>query len=433
VAKLFNLARMTSATTGTGAILAVGAAVSGYLSFAAAGVADQDVVFYGIKDGANSEIGYGAYTASGTSLARNVIKSTNGNSTINLSGTAEVYITFIASDGGDLLPGTSNPLRGFDGPVNLQLNASVASNILTVAVKGNNGSDPSQTNPVLIPFRDSTIANGGPVWTAVTGALSINTNAAGASLGTKSGSVAFKIWIVAFNNAGTVVLGLFHSVSWGSGGPVGLAALHDAGVASTTAISGSATSSGVFYTPNGTTLTGKAFRIIGYVEYASGLTTAGIYASAPSTVQLFGPGIKKPGDVVSVAFGSTATAVSNATTTMADTGLSATITPSSAANLVLARSMNHEVYNNGSGAGTPLYISVQMLRGATSVASITTGDYISNGLGLIQSLPLEVLDAPQTTSGVTFKTRFAAGVSPMTATVQNNGATSSLVLMELMT
>src|SRR5262249_14173153 len=154
--------------------------------------------------GANSEAGYGTYTSSGTTVTRNVIKSTNTNTAIALSGAAEVYITAIASDGGDLLPGFDHPLRGFDEPINLQLNASVASNILTVAVKGNNGSDPSNSNPVLIPFRDSTIANGDPVWRAVTAALSINTAAIGATLGAPGSSTPFRLWIVAVDNAGSV-------------------------------------------------------------------------------------------------------------------------------------------------------------------------------------------------------------------------------------
>ena len=56
MAKLYNLARVNTATTGTGTIT-LGSAVAGYLTFALAGVADGDVVDYGIKDGSNSEIG----------------------------------------------------------------------------------------------------------------------------------------------------------------------------------------------------------------------------------------------------------------------------------------------------------------------------------------------------------------------------------------
>src|SRR3954471_20116985 len=95
---LHNLARMTTATTGTGTIT-LGAAVSGYLTFAQAGVADGETVPYGIKDGANSEVGTAPYTASGTLLGtRTVTRSTNSNAAISLSGSAEVFITARAED-----------------------------------------------------------------------------------------------------------------------------------------------------------------------------------------------------------------------------------------------------------------------------------------------------------------------------------------------
>ena len=97
MSKLFNLARMTTATTGTGTIT-LGSAVPGYLTFAQAGVANGDVVSYGIKDGPNSEVGTGTYTASGTTLTRTVTKSTNSNTAISLSGTAEVFTTPRAED-----------------------------------------------------------------------------------------------------------------------------------------------------------------------------------------------------------------------------------------------------------------------------------------------------------------------------------------------
>jgi hypothetical protein len=96
MAKLFNLARMTTATTGTGTIT-LGAAVSGYLTFAQAGVQDGDIVHYAIADGANSETGTAPYTASGTTLGpRTVGRSTNSNAAISLSGTAQVMITALA-------------------------------------------------------------------------------------------------------------------------------------------------------------------------------------------------------------------------------------------------------------------------------------------------------------------------------------------------
>lgn len=94
---LFNLGRMTTATTGTGTIT-LGSAVAGFLSFADAGVTDGATVTYAIKDGSNREIGRGTYTASGTTLTRTVLQSTNSDSAINLSGSAEVITTAAAED-----------------------------------------------------------------------------------------------------------------------------------------------------------------------------------------------------------------------------------------------------------------------------------------------------------------------------------------------
>lgn len=108
MAKLYNLARMTTATTGTGTIT-LGAAVSGYLTFALAGVANGDVIDYAIKDGSNSEHGTGTYTSTGTTLTRTVTSSTNANAAISLSGTAEVFISPRAqtlNDGSLLTTGT---------------------------------------------------------------------------------------------------------------------------------------------------------------------------------------------------------------------------------------------------------------------------------------------------------------------------------------
>lgn len=95
---LHNLARMTSSTTGTGT-LTLGSAVSGFLSFADAGVVNAEKVTYAIRDGANSEIGRGTYTASGTTLSRDtVLESTNSGNKITCSGSQEVFIAAAAED-----------------------------------------------------------------------------------------------------------------------------------------------------------------------------------------------------------------------------------------------------------------------------------------------------------------------------------------------
>ncbi len=94
---LKNRAYVSTGTTGTGAIT-LGSPVSGYQSFADAGVSNGNSVRYTIEDGTNWEIGAGTYTASGTTLSRSPIDSSSSGSAINLSGSARVFITAAAED-----------------------------------------------------------------------------------------------------------------------------------------------------------------------------------------------------------------------------------------------------------------------------------------------------------------------------------------------
>ena len=98
MAVLKNRAKMSTSTTGTGTIT-LGSAEDGYQSFADAGVVNADVVRYIIEDtGGAFEIGTGTYTSSGTTLSRTVSESSNSDATINLSGSATVFIGATAED-----------------------------------------------------------------------------------------------------------------------------------------------------------------------------------------------------------------------------------------------------------------------------------------------------------------------------------------------
>jgi len=87
---------MTTATTGTGT-LTLGAAVDGFQSFAAAGVANAATVAYIIEDGDAWEVGTGVYTTSGTTLTRVVAESSNADAALDLTGLAEVFIGLTAA------------------------------------------------------------------------------------------------------------------------------------------------------------------------------------------------------------------------------------------------------------------------------------------------------------------------------------------------
>lgn len=97
--QLFSLGRMTVASTGIGTIT-LNAAVPGFLTFDLAGCStgpSGQVVGYAINDIANSECGVGTYYSSSIMLTRGSsdegLKSTNGDSPINMTNGAQVVIT----------------------------------------------------------------------------------------------------------------------------------------------------------------------------------------------------------------------------------------------------------------------------------------------------------------------------------------------------
>lgn len=425
MAKLFNGARMTSATTGvagTATTMTLGSAVGGYLSFAGAGVADQDVVTYAISDGTAFEIGRGTYTSAGTTLSRTtIIKSTNSNLAIALSGSQQVYITAAAED--IVQTSSANPFFGFGPAHNAQISASVATNALTIALKTNAGADATATTPIQIPFRDATIANGGPLWRQVTGALSVVVPS-GQALGTLN-ATAFRFWIVAIDNAGTVELGVINCIGLNTGPIVArINSLAEHQLQTTAAIA-SGTGSGTIYST--TARTSKAITILGYVEYSSGLTTAGTYASAPTQIQLFGPGVKKPGESIQRAalFSAAQSTTTSATMTASNTTLS--LTPTSTANLTVIDWGGNAGTNNGN-LSTCL---CQLFRGATAVGpQFFGGDSAISGL-VVNGVTSKYIDYPQTTSSTTYTVKFS-GQDGVTQAQFGNGGSGTLVLEEIM-
>ena len=116
---------------------------------------------------------------------------------------------------------------------------------------------------------------------------------------------------------------------------------------------------------------------------------------------------------------------------MADTTLSASITPSATSSKVLVLLSQagcfKEVGNTGSG------MNVRLLRGSTTlidpiVSGGYTGTSIRNDFG---NVSCAYLDSPSSTSAVTYKTQFANIVNASGVTVQANSAVSTLVLIEI--
>lgn len=136
MAKLFNRARMTIASTGTGT-LTLGSAVSGYQTFASAGVANGDVVSYAIEDGVNWEIGTGTYSTTGTTLSRSPSASSAAGAAITVTTNAQVYITALTADIVNASSGSATGLT-VTGAKETKTAPSITTNTLTLDCSAGN-------------------------------------------------------------------------------------------------------------------------------------------------------------------------------------------------------------------------------------------------------------------------------------------------------
>lgn len=124
------------------------------------------------------------------------------------------------------------------------------------------------------------------------------------------------------------------------------------------------------------------------------------------------------------------TYATSATSTYVDTGLSATITPTSASNQVLVF-----LSQNGCYKGTAdTWLQLILLRNTTQIGPVFA-DRAGNGLSTtainIGSISAEYLDSPAQTAAVTYKTQFQSGQNVSLVGVQHSAAASTIVLMEV--
>lgn len=326
----------------------------------------------------------------------------------------------LSVSGGVFSVSTTQPPYGFDQPVNLGLSSSVAGSNLTITLTGANGSNASATNPVSIPFRSGTLTNGRPVWGIVSNALTL-VIPSGATLGTSSGNVPFRIWLFASLNGGTPQLGaavcsstsqVFPCASW------------EYNRVTSTTISGLAASSGVLYTT--ASAANDPVRIIGFCDYSTGLTTAGSWATACSSLQLFGPGIPKPGDVVQTVSNSTTTvgSTTSATFVALTSGQTQAITPTSSVNII--RITYSGTVSNTASANT----SLQVARGVTLIGVPLLYSTTAGIATAVFSAGATLLDAPGVTTSTTYGFQGKTGAGTFSYPFTASGA--YLELQEIM-
>jgi hypothetical protein len=151
------------------------------------------------------------------------------------------------------------------------------------------------------------------------------------------------------------------------------------------------------------------------------------------------------GSVLQVIQGVTSSLGTSTSTTYADTGLSATITPISTSNKILVIvSQSFDVVGGAAvGYGYQVNGGIQLLRGATTL--VTTGNdsggkyTFSIGTGAAPLTgningstiaTLTYLDSPATTSAQTYKTQFAKGQTDMSTVFVNTTSSPSFITLK---
>ena len=155
------------------------------------------------------------------------------------------------------------------------------------------------------------------------------------------------------------------------------------------------------------------------------ITTDDIAASAVTSAKLAAGAAGKILQVVNATY---ATLVSSSTNTYVDTGLTASITPSSASNKILVT-----VFQVGLTASYTAYGGLRLVRNTTEILGLesefayifTSGQW--NNIG---ASGCSYLDSPNTTSSVTYKTQFRSSGNFASVEVQRFG-NSTITLMEV--
>jgi hypothetical protein len=137
------------------------------------------------------------------------------------------------------------------------------------------------------------------------------------------------------------------------------------------------------------------------------------------------------GSVIQIVNATYSTQVTNNTATYADTGLTASITPTSSSNKILVLVSQAAVGKNTGAISNSL--NIKLVRNSTDIISFggAIGYTETNIYNLGFSPSTSYLDSPATTSSVTYKTQFANNVNNAGVRVQTDGATSTITLMEI--
>jgi hypothetical protein len=136
------------------------------------------------------------------------------------------------------------------------------------------------------------------------------------------------------------------------------------------------------------------------------------------------------GKVLQVVSATYSTTVTNSTGTYADTGLSASITPSASSSKVLVLVAQNGCFRDGATG-----VGLKLLRSSTDIMQIAnyagydgTGN---TGRAVVSGISTVYLDSPATTSSTTYKTQLANPEPSGSVGVQGYSCISSITLLEI--
>jgi hypothetical protein len=152
-------------------------------------------------------------------------------------------------------------------------------------------------------------------------------------------------------------------------------------------------------------------------------------ADSAQTLGLKWAALPASGKVLQVVGAANSTEISNSTSTYADTGTTATITPTSATSKILVIVMQGGLYKDAGNSENQ--IQLRLLRAAAEIGT-TYNNYTQSALRLTTTSGILMkLDDPATTSATTYKTQFKCVNNTASVAVQINGSLSSIVLLEI--
>ncbi|MBR1198817.1 hypothetical protein JQ574_22735 [Bradyrhizobium sp. AUGA SZCCT0158] len=348
--------------------------------------------------------------------------------TFSSGGTKEVFmgqpaLSTLLVDGAQALSAArraqvrANLGAAIDELQNVSFAVTASAGALTIALKDADGNDPTATTPIALSFRNSSLTASPNTPTTLEIPVGVSVVVPSTSTCGFISATAGRLWITGWNDGGTFRLGVFNAST-----TTRIFSLNEHGIGSSLQAVAAGNSAGQHYT-SGAAVTNKAFRILGYVDWnSSGVATAGTWTTTNlNSIVTFGPGIKKPGDVVQAAFVISNGGASGSTSFVDVPGTSISFTPTNAANIMkVEAAFNAQITNS---AGNNMQGTFQMLRNSTPIHALGVGAFNSTGgTGYFGAGAYHAWDKANSISALTYKSQQATNVGGINVVTANYNA-----------